>query len=66
MLENNRELVDQFNKEEQKRQCLKRKRLKRRTCRPGASKRLHQMMDQLDEALERRKPADCISKKWIE
>ncbi len=61
MLERNEELIEQFNKEEQKRQRLQRRKRARRKRAPGASKEFHKMLDRLDEAIERHKPADCIS-----
>ena len=65
MLERNDELIEQFNKEEQKRLRLQRRKRTRRKRSPGASKEFHKLLDRLDEALERHKPADCISKRWI-
>jgi hypothetical protein len=65
MLDDNRELIDGFNKEEQKHQRLEQKKLKRRARFPKLSERFHRVFDRLDEATERRRPTDCISKKWI-
>jgi len=62
---NENEFVDQFNKEEQKRQRLKERKLKRRARFPKLSKRLHKALDRWDELREKLAPADCVSKKWI-
>ena len=64
-LDDNRELIDQSNKEEQKRQrfrkaCSRRKKRLSRT-----SKKLRDLLDSLDDAIERREPADCVSRKWV-
>ena len=61
MLERNDELIERFNKEEQKRQ-----RLQRRKRAPHASKKFHKLLDRLDEVMEKYRPVDCIAKKWIE
>lgn len=65
MLERNDELIDRFNKGEQKRQRLERRKRSRRKKAPHTSKALHKLLDRLDEAMERHKPVDCISRKWI-
>jgi preprotein translocase subunit SecA len=65
MLERNDALIEQFNKEEQKRLRLQRRKRARRKRAPGASKEFHKLLDRLDLAIERHKPADCISTKWI-
>jgi len=65
MIDDNRELIDRFNHEEQIRQrSLRRKRARRKKA-PHTSKVAHKLLDRLDENMERRKPADCISRKWI-
>jgi len=64
MLKKN-ELVEQFNKEEQKKQSLKEKKLKRRVRFPKLSERIHKALDRADELVEKRAPVDCVSGKWI-
>ncbi|MFH1801206.1 MAG: hypothetical protein ABH891_10275 [Candidatus Omnitrophota bacterium] len=64
MLERNDELIEQFNKEEQKRLRLQRRKRARRKRAPGASKEFHKILDRLDE-LREQTPADCVSKRWI-
>jgi len=59
------EYIEQFNKEEQKRQRLEQKKLKRRARFPKLSERFHKAMDRWDELHERLAPADCVAKKWI-
>jgi len=61
----NRELIDQFNKKEQKRQRLELRKLKRRTRFPKLSERFHKVFDRCDELRERMAPVDCVSQKWI-
>jgi hypothetical protein len=56
MLKQN-EFVEQFNKEEQKRRRSILRKLKRR---PSKA------MEKLDEAIEKRRSVDLISRKWIE
>lgn len=65
MLESNRDLIDQFNKKEQKRQHLEQKKLKRRARFPKLNERIHKALDRWDELYERMAPVDCVSKKWI-
>ncbi|MFH1208001.1 MAG: hypothetical protein V1673_00390 [Candidatus Omnitrophota bacterium] len=48
MLERNDELIEQFNKEEQKRQRLQRRKRARRKRAPSASKEFHKLFDRLD------------------
>jgi hypothetical protein len=38
----------------------------RRKKAPHASKTLHKLLDRLDEAMERHKPVDCVSRKWTD
>jgi len=66
MLDSNRKLIDQFNKEEQKYQRLQRRKRARRKKLPLASKKLHKLLDRLDVLAENHQPVDCVSKKWIE
>jgi hypothetical protein len=66
MLDDNRELIDLFNKEEQRRQRLIRRKRGRRKKAPRSGKAWHRLLDRLDEMMERSKPADCVSKKWID
>ena len=65
MLERNDELINLFNKEEQNRQRLQLRKKARRKRAPHASKKLRKLLDLLDEAMERRKPVDCFSRKWV-
>jgi len=65
MLDDNRELIDLFNKEEQKRQRLLQRKRARRERAPHASKTFHKLLDRVDETIERHKPVDCIANKWI-
>ena len=65
MLDDNRELIGLFNKEEQKRQRLQRRKRARRKRMPLENKEFHKLLDRVDDAMEQHKPVDCISKKWI-
>lgn len=65
MPDDNRELIEQFNKDEQRYRRLERKKQRRRARFPKLSEKFHKLLDRLDEAIERRRPVDCISKTWI-
>lgn len=65
MLDRNDELIDQFNQEEQKRQKLQQNKRERRKSAPHESKKLHKLLDLLNETIENRKTIDCVSKKWV-
>ncbi|MFA7255659.1 MAG: hypothetical protein WC133_06145 [Candidatus Omnitrophota bacterium] len=64
MLKQN-ELVEQFNKEEQKRRRILKKKLARRIRSPKLKPALRKILDRLDEKVERSAPVDCLAKKWI-
>ncbi|RLB31480.1 MAG: hypothetical protein DRG87_02275, partial [Deltaproteobacteria bacterium] len=59
-------LIAQFNRAEQRWHQLQRRKLKRRVRFPKLGVSFHAMLDQRDEIREKRRPADCISSKWIE
>lgn len=65
MLETSRELIDQFNKHEQRRRRLQRQKRARRKQLRGARPELLKCLDRLDEITEDQKPVDCVSSKWI-
>ena len=65
MLKRNDELIEQFNKEEQTRQRLERRRRARRKRSPELSEKNHKILDRLEKIIERRKPTDCIARKWV-
>jgi len=65
MLQRNQELIDQFNHDEQRWQRLQWRKLKRRVRFPKLGALLHAILDLRDEMRERRRPADCISRKLI-
>ena len=66
MLCHTQELIDQFNREEHSRQQMKMRKLKRRIRFPKLEALHHALLDLMDEIRERRRPVDCISKKWTE
>ena len=65
ILERDQALIDQFNKEEQRRQHLRRRKLSRRKRAPKLSRNFHKLLDRLDAEIEKRAIVDCISKKWV-
>ena len=65
MLERNDELIDQFNKEEQRRQRILRRKRSRRKQDPKLSRNLQKLLDRLEKEIEKRASVDCVSKKWI-
>jgi hypothetical protein len=59
------ELIDQFNRDEQRWRWLQWRKLKRRVRFPKLGALSHAMLDLRDEMRERRRPADCIGRKRI-
>jgi hypothetical protein len=66
MLQRNQELIDQFNRDEQRWRRLQLRKVMRRVRFPKLGGSFHAILDLRDEMRERRRPADCISSKWIE
>jgi hypothetical protein len=66
MLQSNQELIDQFNREEQRCHRLRCRKVKRRVRLPKLGALSHAMLDLLDESREKRRPAECVSHKRIE
>ena len=65
MLQRNQELIDQFNRAEQRWRRLQWRKLKRRVRFPKLGALSHAMLDLRDEMRERHRPKDCISRKWL-
>ena len=65
MLQRNQELVDQFNRDEQRWQRLRCRKVKRRVRLSKLGALSHAMLDLLDELREKHRPADCVSRKRI-
>ena len=65
MLQPNQELIDRFNRDEQRWQRLQWRKLKRRVRFPELGALPHAILDLRDEMRERRRPADCVSSEWI-
>ena len=65
MVQRNQELIDQFNRDEQRWQRLRCRKVKRRVRLPKLGPLSHAMLDLLDEISENRRPADCVSRKRI-
>jgi len=59
------ELIDQFNRDEQRWRWLQWRKLKRRVRFTKLGALSHAMLDLRDEMRERRRPADCIGRKRI-
>ncbi len=64
MLQRDQELIDQFNRDEQ-RWRLQWRKLKRRVRFPKLGALRHAILDLRDEMREKRQPLDCVSSKWI-
>jgi hypothetical protein len=65
MLQRNLELIDQFNREEQHCHRLWFRKVKRRVRFSKLGALSHAMLDLLDELREKRRPAECVSRKRI-
>jgi hypothetical protein len=65
MLQRNQELIDQFNREEQHCHRLRCRKVKRRVRFPKLGALSHAMLDLLDELREKRRPAECVSRKQM-
>ena len=65
MLQHNQGLIDQFNREEERRQQLLWRKLKRRVRFPKLGALRHGILDLRDEMREKRRPVDCVSRKWV-
>jgi len=66
MLKGKQELIDQFNREEQRWRRLQWRKLKRRVRLPKLEALSHAMLDLRDEMIEKRRPVDCVSSNKIE
>ena len=64
-MERNQELIDRFNRDEQRWRLLQWRMLKRRIRFLKLGALSHAILDLRDEMRERRRPADCVSSKWI-
>lgn len=62
----NQELIDQFNSAEQRWRQLQWRKVKRRVRFPKLGGLPHALLDLRDEIREKRRPADCISHRWLE
>jgi len=65
MLQRNQELVDQFNRDEDRWHRLQWRKVKRRVRFPKLGSWSHVILDLRDEMRERRQPVDCVSSKRI-
>jgi hypothetical protein len=65
MLQRDQELINQFNSDEQHWHRLQWRKVKRRVRFPKLGALPHAMLDLLDELREKRRPADCVSRKRI-
>lgn len=65
MLKRDQALIDQFNADEHRRQQRQWRKKKRRLRFARLGELRHLMLDLRDEMRERRRPADCVSRKWI-
>ena len=65
MLQRNQELIDRFNSDERRWRRLQWRKVKRRVRFPKLGALPHAILDLRDEMRERRRPADCVSSKWI-
>ena len=63
MLQRNQELIDLFNRDEQRWQQLQWRKAKRRVRFPKLGALSHAILDLRDEMRERHRPADCIGRK---
>jgi len=66
MLQRNQELIDQFNRDEERWRRLQWRKLMRRVRFPKLGALSHTILDLRDEIRERRRPKDCISHRWLE
>jgi len=62
MLQLDQELIDQFNRDEQRWRLLQWRKLKRRVRFPKLGALRHDILDVWDEMRERRRPADYVSR----
>ena len=65
MVQRNQELIDQFNRDEQRWRWLQWRMLKRRVRFSKLGALPHAVLDLRDEMREKRRPVDCVSSKWI-
>jgi hypothetical protein len=65
MVQRNQELIDQFNRDEQRWRCLQWRKLKRRVRFPKLGVLSHAMLDLRDEMREKRRHVDCVSSKRV-
>ncbi|MCK4471655.1 MAG: hypothetical protein KAW49_07685 [Anaerolineae bacterium] len=65
MLQPNQELIDRFNRDEQRWRRLQWRKLKRRVRFPKLGALLHDILDLRDEMREKRQPVDCVSSKCM-
>jgi hypothetical protein len=65
MVQCDQELIDQFNRDEQRRLRLQCRKLKRRVRFPKLGALPQAMLDLRDEMREKGRPADCVSSKKV-
>ena len=62
MLQSNQELIDQFNRDEQRWQRLRCRKVKRRVRLSKLGALSHAMLDRRDELRQKRRPAECVGR----
>ena len=65
MLQHNQELIDRFNRDEQRWRRLQWQKVTRRARFPKLDALRHAILDLRDEMREKRRPVDCVSSKRI-
>jgi len=65
MLQRNQELIDRFNQNEHRWRRLQWRKLEQRGRSPKLGTLPHVILDLWDDMRERRRPVDCVSRKWI-
>lgn len=65
-LASNQEIIEPFNRDAQRYEDLRQRKLLRRFRFPKLSSQQYDILDTLDELREKRKPVNCVSQKWME
>ena len=65
MLTRDQELINRFNADEHRRKLRELRKQERRLRFPKLGELIHLRLDLRDETRERRRPADCVGRKWI-
>ena len=65
MLRCDQDIIDQFNADEHRYRRRQLRKRKRRLRFPELGDLRHLILDLRDEMRERRRPADCVGRKWI-